>query len=142
MRLAYLLLTVVLCLLSGCGNGRADEEAELRKEVRQLRQEVDALKVRVAESGRAERRSSFGGSAARYRATSETPSRLSPEEMKARHEAMRDPEKREQLRAEYRARMEAQKKRMEERRRLYEERRSRRQADDVSAAAISDSEQK
>ena len=136
MKKAFWASLILACLASGCGKGNSDDVAALREEVGKLRQEVDALKSRAYDSRRVERRI-FAKDAGRVpvaeenrpsadvvestakdqtRQTRERIRRPTPEELRARHEAMRDPAKREQLRAEHKARMEERRRRMEERR--------------------------
>lgn len=148
-----------VCLVSGCGRGDTDEIGALRDEVAELKQEVSDVKARLRNVQRAERRAAareaervsavsgdnrrreFAERAASngVRRVREVPSRPTPEELKARHEAMRDPAKREQLWAEHKARMEERRVRMEEHRQRMEERRQRHQKDDAdSQTAISE----
>lgn len=144
-----LALLGLACVVSGCGKGNADEVATLRQEVALLRQEVSSLKGWLHDLHRPGRRafakdaekvpaaevrhSATDDAAAPAAAGSRSPQkqmrRPTREELKARHEAMRDPQKREQLRAEHRARMEERRKRMEERRQQHRESGARPQSD-------------
>ncbi|MCQ2392025.1 MAG: hypothetical protein MJ240_11435 [Kiritimatiellae bacterium] len=69
------------------------------------------------------------------------PSSPTIEELKARHETMRDPAQREKMRAEHRARMEERRQRMEERRRQYLERHAG-EASSAAKNAVSSSDSK
>ena len=144
----FLALLILACFASGCGKGNSDDVAALREEVGKLRQEVDVLKSRAYDPRRVERRAfakdaglgpkaevsrqsatvAESTAADQTRQTRERIQRPTPEELRARHEAMRDPEKREQLRAEHRARAEEHRARMEEHCRRIEERRRQRRS--------------
>ena len=145
---AFLSLLILACVASGCGKGDSGDLGALRKEVGKLRQEVGALKSRVHDLQRTERRT-FARDAGRGsvtedshpsadvaesapadgpRQTRERNRRPTLEELRARHEAMKDPEKRAELRAEHKVRMEERKARLEERRKRMEERRQQRRS--------------
>lgn len=128
-----LLLLFALFFVSGCERGDSADVAALRQEVAQLRHEVVSLRGQLDESRRSEHSirardyergfgsevSSTGG----VRLVRERFRRLTHEELKRRHEEMRDPEKREQLRAKHKARMEARRLHFEERRKHQEQNR-------------------
>ena len=139
------------CLAVGCAKNETADVAQLRDAVGQLREEVAQLRKDVRElKMRGERRAPFAarpsdGARAREMSATARSESAAPiarshgarvhkqhgdmgganptiEELKARHEAMRDPAQREKMRAEHRARMEERRQRMEERRRQYLER--------------------
>ena len=126
--MSSLMLFVLLVGLVGCQRNEAEGNGAigaLRKEIGSLKTEVRQLRAhlerRGAMDGHVRRRMPLGRAAetnavAGVKAPPGRPVGMSPEEMKARHEAMRDPKMREKMRAEHRARMEEHRKRAEERR--------------------------
>ena len=162
MKKAFWASLILACLASGCGKGNSDDVAALREEVGKLRQEVDVLKSRAYDPRRVERRAfakdaglgpkaevsrqsanvAESTAADQTRQTRERIQRPTPEELRARHEAMRDPEKRAELRAEHKARMEEHKVRMEERRKRMEERRQQRRNGEAESRTDISNQQK
>lgn len=158
----FLTSLILLWFTSGCGKGNSDDVAALREEVGKLRQEVDVLKSRAYDPRRVERRAfakdaglgpkaevsrqsanvAESTAADQTRQTRERIQRPTPEELRARHEAMRDPEKRAELRAEHKARMEEHKVRMEERRKRMEERRQQRRNGEAESRTDISNQQK